>query len=166
MKHLLVRLAMSLALSPVAFGAVSAGVSLGYQPYEAGDAARLTPGVELTTTFGRLGLQAAGEYTNRSQLGKVTAFHMNGIYTAPVTATLTASFGAGITRVDAEATEQGNATETTWNLAAELSRRFTATELFARVRYFTYEFPAFRDQRSGNPAGPSVSVGVRYWFPR
>jgi hypothetical protein len=166
MKHLLVRLAISLSISPLAFGAVSAGVSLGYQPYETGDAARLTPGAEVTATFGRLGFQAAGEYTNRSYLGKVTALHVNAIYIARASANMNASFGAGLTRVDAEATEQGNATETTWNLSAELSRKLNSAELFARVRYFTYEFPGFRDQGSGSPAGPSVSVGVRYWFRR
>jgi len=164
MKQLLAGLAISLAISPIAFAAVAAGVSLGCQPYEAGDAARLTPGVELTGTFGRLGVQAAGESTDRSYLGRVTAIHVNGIYVAPVSQDLNASFGAGITRVSAEATETGSASETTWNVSAEVSHRFHAAELFARVRYFTYEFPAFRDQMTGSPAGPSMSVGVRYRF--
>ncbi len=166
MRHLLVSLAILLAFAPWTYAAVSAGVSLGYQPYSAGDSARLTPGAEVAVTLGAVGVQVVGDYTNRSYLGKVTAVHVNAIYTAPVGENVKASVGAGVTRVDAEATELGAASENTWNISAELARSFSSTELFARVRYFTYAFAGFRGQAPGSPAGPAVSVGVRYWFRR
>ena len=164
MQRLLLHLAVFLVASPAMYGGVCAGVSLGYQPYQAGDAARFTRGAEVALTVGRVGMRAAGEYTNRSYLGTVTGVHLDGIYAAPLGDNMKASFGAGLTRVNAEATELGTASKTTWNISAELSKRLDSAELFARLRYFTYAFAGFRGEAPGSPAGPAVSIGVRYWF--
>ena len=77
---------------------------------------------------------------------------------------LTLTFGAGVTRVHAESTEEGPQTRDTWNAEAELARAFASTDVFLRIRQYDYSFPGFRNQVIGSPAGPAIAVGARFWL--
>jgi hypothetical protein len=146
-----------LSLTPLAAQSrIGLGGSAGTQAYESpSDRRRIVGGIDTLLEWGRLGFHPAIEFTNRTTGGRFFAYHFSGTYRVPLAEEWSLLAGAGVSFV------QFGDLDPTWNAEVELDRAFRRGELFARVRYYDYDFQGFREHLTG-PAGPAFSLGYRW----
>jgi hypothetical protein len=139
---------------------VEAGLSLGRQEYTAGgDDPRYITGAEVIVRGGSVGGHLAVEYADLETWDALVVTHANVIYRHAFGNHWSWLAGAGPTFVDIG---DFGTDVTTFNVEAELAKRFGRTDVFARARYFDFKLGDFRDETS--PKSPEVSIGFRYAF--
>jgi hypothetical protein len=136
---------------------VAAGIAGGVQMYKnSEDDLRVMTGAELLVKRGRFGVHAAFEYADLSRGGAFVAIHPDLVYIQPIGARYTFLAGMGQTLISIENFDD----DRTWNVEAELARRYTRWDVFARARYYDYDSGDVRSPVS--PTSPVFSLGARY----
>lgn len=156
-------LGLLLSVAPAVFAQthIEGGFSFGWQPYVAyGDDPRYISGAEVLVRGKSFGGHVAVEYADLTDFDALTVTHANVIHRREFGNGWSWLAGAGATFIDIG---DFGPEERTFNVEAELAKRFGRTDVFARVRYF--DFKLVGDIRTEtSPKGPEVSLGFRYAF--
>jgi len=137
---------------------IEPGLSFGRQSYaNNAERPRNVGGAEVLVRGANLGVHLAIEYSDLETWDALTVTHIDGAYRRSFGNQWAWLAGAGATFVDIG---DFGTDENTFNVEAEIAKRFGRADVFARARYFDFTLGDFRTEVS--PEGPEVAVGVRF----